>query len=303
MNVSDHLVVFAHGKESGPWGTKITRLAETARKRGFDVISPDYSHTHDPRARVAQLLDLAPRATASLVLVGSSMGGYVSAMACAALKPQGLLLMAPALYFPGFDEEPPAPPAITAVVHGWKDDIVPVDRAIRYARHHHAALHLLDAGHTLNDRLPELVAIFDDLLVRATLLGAYRRARYIVKSRHRDIELGVERSSPECDAALAACFPGLNHWAFISAGNPMSQPLPEAENAMRLQMLREHLKADGIAHLSGYGDDRQGRWLPEASELLCNPPPGYAESLARDYGQNAILRGCLGEASEIHWLR
>jgi len=108
------LVCFAHGKESGPWGTKITYLAEVARQRGFDVMSPDYSHTMDPRQRVADLLALAPQAD-TLVLAGSSMGGYVSAQACAALRPAALFLMAPALYFPGFDEEPQQVPALCEV--------------------------------------------------------------------------------------------------------------------------------------------------------------------------------------------
>ena len=166
--IQDALVCFAHGKESGPWGTKITHLAATARRHGCEVLSPDYSHTHDPRARVAQLLELAPRAR-RLVLVGSSMGGYVSAMACAALQPRALLLMAPALYFPGFDEEPAGIPGLCSVVHGWSDDVVPVDRAIRFARTHRAALHLLDSGHTLNDQLPALELLFDDLLRRALI--------------------------------------------------------------------------------------------------------------------------------------
>ena len=166
MTIPDALVCFAHGKESGPWGTKITHLADTAKRRGYEVISPDYSHSHDPHARVAQLLELAPKAGRALVLVGSSMGGYVSAMACAALKPQALLLMAPALYFPGFDQEPAGIPALCSVVHGWSDDIVPVDRAIRFARTHSAALHVLNSGHTLNDQLPALDLLFDDLLRR-----------------------------------------------------------------------------------------------------------------------------------------
>ena len=46
-------------QRSGPWGTKITRLAEVARARGFEVMSPDYRHTHDPKERVAHLLRLA----------------------------------------------------------------------------------------------------------------------------------------------------------------------------------------------------------------------------------------------------
>ena len=35
-------VYFNHGKESGPWGDKITRLADIARGRGFDAQSLDY---------------------------------------------------------------------------------------------------------------------------------------------------------------------------------------------------------------------------------------------------------------------
>jgi alpha/beta superfamily hydrolase len=161
----EKLVVFAHGKESGPWGTKITRLAEVARARNFEVLSPDYSHTHDPKERVAHLLKLAPAAR-TLVLVGSSMGGYVSAMACAALKPRALFLMAPALYFPGWDEDPQGCPPDTVVVHGWRDDVVPVDVGIRFARPRHAALHLLDSGHTLNDQLASLSRLFDEQLAR-----------------------------------------------------------------------------------------------------------------------------------------
>lgn len=162
---TENLVVFAHGKESGPWGTKITYLAETAKDRGFDVISPDYSHTHDHAARVSQLLALAPRAR-HLVLVGSSMGGYVSAHACAALGPQALFLMAPALYFPGWDAEPTGIPDLCSVVHGWRDDIVPVERGIRFARTHRAALHVLDSDHGLNDQLPALALLLGDLLDR-----------------------------------------------------------------------------------------------------------------------------------------
>lgn len=163
--IQKRLVCFAHGKESGPWGTKITRLAEVARSRGFEVSSPDYSHTHDPQERVAHLLALAPKAH-TLVLAGSSMGGYVSAMACATLQPRALFLMAPALYFPGWDEEPQGCPGLTAVVHGWKDDVVPVERSLQFARPRAAALHLLDSGHTLNDQLPTLSLLFDEFLSR-----------------------------------------------------------------------------------------------------------------------------------------
>ncbi len=162
----DKLVCFAHGKESGPWGTKITHLAAIARERGYDVLSPDYSHSHDPGERVRQLLELKPQARV-LVLVGSSMGGYVSAMACEALAPRALLLLAPALYFPGWDSEPRGIPTICSVVHGWHDDIVPFERGLRFAQRNSASLHLLDSDHGLNDRLDDLALIFARLLDRA----------------------------------------------------------------------------------------------------------------------------------------
>jgi len=160
----ENLVVFAHGKESGPWGHKITHLAETARQRGFDVLSPDYSHTHDPGVRLQQLLTLNPRAH-RLVLAGSSMGGYVSAMACAELSPIALFLMAPALYFPGWDQEPQQIPGHCSVVHGWRDAVVPADRAIRFASQHRAELLMLDAEHSLNDCVERVAQAFDRLLL------------------------------------------------------------------------------------------------------------------------------------------
>lgn len=159
-------VVFAHGMESAPWGTKITALARVARALGFEADSPDFRHTQDFDTRVSHLLSLKPTCSGKLVLVGSSMGGYVVAQACASLRPAGLFLMAPALYFEGYETEPADCPKLTTVVHGWKDDIVPVARALRFAGPRQADLHLLDSGHTLNDRIADLERIFDGFLQR-----------------------------------------------------------------------------------------------------------------------------------------
>ena len=68
------LVIFAHGKESGPWGSKIRFLASIAERFGARVISPDYSDLSDPDVRVRRLLDMPLNTSESspLVLVGSS---------------------------------------------------------------------------------------------------------------------------------------------------------------------------------------------------------------------------------------
>lgn len=162
-----HLVVFAHGMESGPWGTKITRLAAVAQAAGYAVESPDYSSTRDPRQRVAMLRALAPRAT-RLVLVGSSLGGYVSAQACAALRPAGLMLLAPAVYYPGYDEEPMAIPAVSSVIHGLRDDVIDPQSGIRFATTHGSELHLVDDDHRLIASLDLIETLLARLLNRVS---------------------------------------------------------------------------------------------------------------------------------------
>lgn len=160
-------VYFAHGKESGPWGSKITRLAQVAEAKGYRVFSPDYSSTHDPDRRVSMLLDMNPDRRGNLVLAGSSMGGYVSAVASQQLKPQGLFMMAPALYIPGYAVQEPAPDAeITAIVHGWRDEVIPPEHSIRYAQKYRVDLHLVDGDHRLEEQIPFLEVAFGLLLDR-----------------------------------------------------------------------------------------------------------------------------------------
>ena len=45
-------VIFSHGKESGPWGSKIAAMAEVARSEGFEADSVDYRGVDDPADRV-----------------------------------------------------------------------------------------------------------------------------------------------------------------------------------------------------------------------------------------------------------
>lgn len=165
-NNPKRLVCFLHGQESGPLGTKIRYLAEIAKTQGWQAASPDFRHTPDPHRRLSELLADPPVAE-RLILCGSSLGGYVAAMACRELRPQGLFLMAPAFYFPDFNEEPEGCPLLTVVTHGWRDDVVPPERAIRFAEPRRAELHLFDDGHRLIDSLSAVGRLFGDLLDRA----------------------------------------------------------------------------------------------------------------------------------------
>lgn len=160
-------VCFCHGRESGPWGTKIRRLALVAEQFGCRVVSPDDRDTQDPDERVQRLKTLAADLPGPLILVGSSMGGYVAAVAAERLRPAGLFLLAPAVGLPGYAVAEPAPvtPYLT-IVHGWDDAIVPADKVLRYAAARRAELHLLPDGHLLQNELARIERLFADFLAR-----------------------------------------------------------------------------------------------------------------------------------------
>jgi hypothetical protein len=50
------------------------------------------------------------------------------------------------------------------IVHGWNDDIVPVDNSIRYARQYKCALHILDSDHRLTANIDDIRALLDRFL-------------------------------------------------------------------------------------------------------------------------------------------
>jgi pimeloyl-ACP methyl ester carboxylesterase len=158
-------VVFSHGKESGPWGSKITAMAAAVRDLNIEVDSVDYRGIDDPAARVAKLVDTASKLGGPLVLVGSSMGGHVSAAAAARVQARGLFLLAPAFYMPGFEAHTPQDVSCpTVIVHGWRDDIVPIDNSIRWARDHRGSLHALDSDHRLEDKIEEICRLLRSFL-------------------------------------------------------------------------------------------------------------------------------------------
>ena len=158
-------VYFNHGRESGPWGDKITVLARVARERGYDVESLDYTGIMDPAERLRRLLASDAARPASLILVGSSLGGWVAAAASESLRPRGLFLLAPAFYLPDFPSAEPAPHAeCVAVIHGWSDNAIPFSHSLRYAEKFKSNLHLVDSDHRLSSQLPLIAHIFSGFL-------------------------------------------------------------------------------------------------------------------------------------------
>jgi len=154
-------VVFSHGKDSEPWGSKIVALAACAREAGYQVESVDYRGMDDPAQRVSKLLSIAKPLNARPVLVGSSLGGHVATAASIELQATGLFLMAPAFYMPGFEQYTPKPAACPInIVHGWNDDIVPIENSVRYARENLATLHAINSDHRMTAQIDMIAAYF-----------------------------------------------------------------------------------------------------------------------------------------------
>jgi pimeloyl-ACP methyl ester carboxylesterase len=150
-------VVFYNGEESGPWGAKIRAMAEIVKEMGCAADSIDYQGIADPTARVEKLLRECSDISDPLILVGSSMGGHVATAAAEQLGAVGLFVLAPAFYMEGYEELTPPPPSMPiCIVHGWHDDIVPVENSIRYARQCSATLHLVDGDHRLTGNIDEI---------------------------------------------------------------------------------------------------------------------------------------------------
>jgi pimeloyl-ACP methyl ester carboxylesterase len=150
-------VLFSHGQESGPWGTKIRAMAEMVNDLGFAADSIDYQGIDDPAERVKKCVRECAGIDDRIVLVGSSMGGHVATAAAAQVGAIGLFVLAPAYFMAGYEDLTPEPPAIPiAIVHGWHDNIVPVENSIRYAGNCSATLHLVDGDHRLTANIDEI---------------------------------------------------------------------------------------------------------------------------------------------------
>jgi len=160
-------IIFSHGKESGPWGSKISKLANIGKTAGLTVESIDYSNIASPDERVNKLNDYLANETQPYILVGSSMGGYVSLVATQTNKPLGVFLLAPALFMPDYRHKIYTTTfSNIEIVHGWSDDIIPVEYSIKYAQQAQCTLHLIDGDHRLNSSIEQVIKLFESFLLK-----------------------------------------------------------------------------------------------------------------------------------------
>ena len=155
-------MVFSHGKESGPHGNKISAMRSIAEDLGFSTVSLEYTKCSNEIKRVDLLKSFLREQKQKLVLVGSSMGGYVSATVANEIELEGLFLLCLAVYHYEFTQQFSDPKTMNiALVHGWEDDIILPQSSIDFAREHKAKLLLVQDGHRLKNALSSIFPWFN----------------------------------------------------------------------------------------------------------------------------------------------
>lgn len=157
-------VILSHGSESGPDATKVTVLAAVAESLGYSSERPDYRGMGNPRARLELLLRRCGAAQGPLVLVGSSLGSWLSGLASLQAPVAGLFLLVPPLSLgedaPRFD----CAKVRTEIVHAWHDELIPAAGVIEFCAARDLTLHLVDDTHRLSNHVERIAGWFGDFL-------------------------------------------------------------------------------------------------------------------------------------------
>lgn len=123
----------------------------------------------------------------------------------------------------------------------------------------------------------------------AKLKAAYLRTSYRVEEVEQPFRIRVGESNPQLENLLATY--AATSWAYITAFNPRSQPLPLEENERRHAELLHAAQSLGYRTFGGRGVGDDGDWPPEKSLLILDIDRRTASELGRDFGQNAIIIG------------
>jgi predicted alpha/beta-hydrolase family hydrolase len=167
-------ILLSHGSGSSPEAAKVSALAALAEAHGWRTQRPDYrdddarGHAASVAPRLARLNAAIVACEAPPVLVGSSMGAFVSALASLEHPVAGLFLMATPPAIPGVDTALDVRQAVpTLLIHGWRDEVCPLDGIHAFAAHRQLPLLVLDDDHRLSGSLPMVerqFALFLDIL-------------------------------------------------------------------------------------------------------------------------------------------
>jgi pimeloyl-ACP methyl ester carboxylesterase len=150
-------VILSHGSDSGPQATKVSVLAGVAESLGWTTERPDYrdcdalGSAESVAPRITRLVERIGAALRPPLLVGSSMGAFVSGPASLQAPVAGLFLMALPTRIPGCAQAFAMARGVPAMlVHGFADELCPADAALAVARDYRMHALLVADDHRLS---------------------------------------------------------------------------------------------------------------------------------------------------------
>lgn len=166
-------IILSHGSDSSPDATKVSALAALAESRGWRTHRPDYrtddarGHADSVAPRIARLRATIESLDAPPLLVGSSMGAFVSGLASLDVPVSGLLLLATPSGIPGYPRALDLRRGVPGVlIHGWRDEVCPVGGIQAFCSRRRLPLLVLDDDHRLGDSMGAIATQFSWLLDR-----------------------------------------------------------------------------------------------------------------------------------------
>ena len=122
------------------------------------------------------------------------------------------------------------------------------------------------------------------LVISEALIRAYEDAHYWVDFPAGRIALNIGQPFMGFDG-----FAGQNRLAIVTACNPFSEVLGDAENDARQALLIEAVAAAGLEWFPASGVDAQEKWKPEPSLAILDPSDQQLDSWMEAFGQNAVV--------------
>jgi hypothetical protein len=126
----------------------------------------------------------------------------------------------------------------------------------------------------------------DDSCLSEELLVAYRATDYVVFVES-EVHVHVDRTSPQVESMMRDI--GARSAVIVTAWNPFSRPLSDAENDSRNELLRQRIAQLGLQSLSAEGRDPSGQWKAEQSFLAFDVSTDMVDSMLVEFEQNAVV--------------
>lgn len=129
------------------------------------------------------------------------------------------------------------------------------------------------------------------------LFEAYKNTTYRVCSPIGEIDIRIGVLNPLLQQLLLS-----NHvasWAFITAYNPYSVMQDAGVNTLLNTQLEDYLSEKRYVFFKGMGVGDDDSWEPEASFMVLDIRKEDAIKLGRQFKQNAIVVGVIGNCAEL----